>query len=346
MRKKIIYSVSLLITLFAACKKNTSVSQQKGKIENSVPFQNAEKQKTKERKKPAISDSAGVYTQSFILEKGKTYPFTTLQKEIITLTAPTGESQKLLSESLDEITFTVEDIVDNIYNMNIHFNRKKTSQTSEGKTVLIDTKHAAPKDENLKKKWMTDKALTGNTLKMKMEVSGKILSIEGFQLIYTKVSDALNKIVKDHKIKEQLLEETKQRFNEPSLIDQFSKNILILPTKGAKIGEEWKRTEDLTPDGKVKLHTTYILKKVENGMVEISVKGGIPRQSQKQKQNGITYTVSSEMSQSGTLRFLQTSGWIDSQNILIKTVQKESMTDGKKTQSMISNTQTRLIINP
>lgn len=296
---------------------------------------------------PAImANEQGIYKQTFILEKGKTYPFTTSQKDVMKVTAPTGESQSVTSQNIDEVTFTVEDIKDTIYDITINFVNKKTSQSGNGKTVVVDTKMAAPKEEGLKNKWTIDKALVGNQLKMKMDTSGKIISITGFDLIYTKISNALAGVTKDTNIRKGLLEQTKAGFNEKSLKEQFSKNIMILPQKGVKIGEKWSKSENVSPDGKVKLTTHYTLKSVENGVVTIGIEGGIPKQVNKQSQNGVTHSISSSLSQNGKVTFDQHSGWIGKQDIYVKTTQIETMTDGKQTQSMTSETNTTVSVNP
>lgn len=292
------------------------------------------------------ADEQGVYKQSFILEKGKTYPFTTSQKDVMKITAPTGESQSMTNESTDEVSFTIDDIKENIYDITINFISKKTSQSGNGKTASVDTKTAAPKEEGLKNKWTIDKALVGNQLKMKMNTDGKILSITGFDAIYTKISSAIGSITKDANLKKELLAQTKAGFNENVLKEQFSKNILVLPEKGVKIGENWSKSENISPDGKVKLTTNYTLKSIENGVMTISVSGGIPKQSDKQSQNGITHSMSSELSQTGNIIFDQNSGWITKQNINVKTTQTETMSDGKQSQSMTSVTNTSVNVNP
>ena len=64
----------------------------------------------------------------------------------------------------------------------------------------------------------------------------------------------------------------KQSFNEKSLKEQFGKNISIFPVKGAKIGQSWTETENVTPmvASKFLPHTPFT--KVENGIAEIAVK--------------------------------------------------------------------------
>lgn len=296
--------------------------------------------------KAAIKDSAGIYKQTFNLEKGKTYPFTTFQKESISAVAPNGEKQNMTRESTDNVTFKVNDIVNGVYDITINFIAKKTSQTSQGKTVSVDTRQPAPKEENLKNKWSLDKAMVGNTLNMKMDKAGKIISITGFEPVYQKFSATINSLTKEAQIRTSLLAEAKKGFNEANLKDQFSKNILILPAKGAKIGEKWSVTENASPDGKVKITTNYTFDKVENGVAEISVAGGIPRQSEKKSDQGITHSITSDFSQKGNLKFDVNSGWIINQNIAINTTQKETISDGKETKSMSTNSNSSVIVNP
>lgn len=298
------------------------------------------------KEKAAIKDSAGIYKQGFKLEKGKTYPFTTYQKQKNTLAAPNGEKETITSEGTDVVSFTVNDLVDGVYDMTINFVSKKTSQTAQGKTLTVDTKQAAPKEESLKNQWTLDKAMIDNKLNMKMDENGKIISITGFDPVYAKFSKVINGLTKESKVREGLLKKTKAGFNEEVLKEQFSKNIMILPAKGAKIGEKWIVHEPASADGKIKVTTNYTLKKVENGVAEISVTGGIPKQSDKDTKEGITHTMNSEFSQNGSLKFDINTGWIINQNIKIKATQKETYSDGKQTETMSSVNDSEIIVNP
>lgn len=294
----------------------------------------------------AIADSAGVYTQKFLLEKGQTYPFTTLQKDVVNVTAPDGKKHTVVTESQDDVTFTVDNLTNGVYDITVNFVNKKTSQSGDGKTATVDTRTAAPKETGLKNRWTVDKALTGNHLKMKMDQNGKIISITGFDPIYTKVAAAIGKIVPNAEAKKGLTEQTKQSFNEKVLKDQFSKNILVLPAKGVKIGEKWSTSEPASADGKVKLTTQYVLKSVGNGIAEITVSGGIPTQGDKQTQQGVTHSISSSLSQNGVIKFDQKNGWLLTQDITVNATQKETMSDGKKSESMSSVTTTHVVVNP
>ncbi|WP_027377217.1 DUF6263 family protein [Kaistella palustris] len=295
---------------------------------------------------PAIKDSLGVYYQSFKLEKGKTYPLTTNQKDVQTMTAPDGKTQSGTSESTDEMTFTVNDFTNGVYDITINLLRKKNSQAANGKSIVVDTNLGEPKEEQLKMMWKVNKALVGNKLNLKMDKTGKVLSITGFDPIYTKVTSSLAGTIKDAKEKAAFAKNFKQSFNQKVLTDQFSKNLTIIPANGAKIGSKWTQSENATPDGKIKLTTTYTLKSVGNGVAVIDVAGGIPHKSDKRTQEGITRTMSSELSQNGKITLDENTGWIKNQTINVKTTQAETLSDGKQTQTMKSVSNSTVNVNP
>lgn len=343
---KKITAIALLSIALVSCKKETAkitkVDEKTGKVITvEVP-----KDSVKEIKaNPAIKDTLGVFRQSFKLEKGKTYPFKTVQRENMKMTAPNGQSQSGTKESVDDVTFTVDNFANKVYDITINFVKKVESQTVEGKTISIDTSKPEPAEQQLKGQWKMQKALTGNSLKMQMDENGKILSIKGFEPIYAKVSKTVASLTKEKKAIEGMTANVKAGFNEESLKEQFSKNFMLLPEKGAKIGEKWTKSENMSADGKVKLNTTYTLQSVGNGEAIISVNGGIPYKSEKQNQGNMTHSMSSELAQNGKIIFDQNTGWIKTQNISVKTTQKETLSDGKQTQSMTSVNNTSLMIN-
>lgn len=347
-------AIALLSITLAACKQETKtvtkVDPETGKtitvevpVENTADSTNVAKMQAAV---PAIHDSLGVYKQTFKLEKGQTYPLVTYQKDIQTMTAPDGKSQSGTSEMTDEMSFTVNDFKNGTYDITINLTGKRNSQSANGKTVSVDTKQAEPKDEQLKMMWKVNKALVGNKLNLKMTESGKVLSITGFDAVYNKISASVGSTIKDPKQKEAFLSSFKQSFNEKMLKDQFDKNLVIIPAKGAKIGEKWSHSENATPDGKIKLTTTYTLKSVDNGVAQIAVNGGIPKKSDKKTQEGITRSMSSELSQNGTITLDQNTGWVKNQNIAVKTVQTETLSDGKQSQTMKSSSNSTVVVNP
>lgn len=330
-----------------SCKKETAtVTKVDPKTGKTVTVEVPADSVAKVVENPAIKDSAGIYTQTFKLEKGKTYPLTTYQRDVKTMTDPQGKSLNGTSESTDEMTFTVNDIKGNVYDMTLNLIGKRNSQSADGKTIIVDTKMAIPKEDDLKMIWNINKALTGNKLNMKMDTKGNVLSITGFDAVYTKVSNAVGSLIKDKNQKESVVASLKQSFNEKVLKDQFNKNLTIIPKKGAKIGEKWTNSENADPSGAVKVTSNYVLKSVGNGIAEISVTGGIPKKSEKKTQDKITHSLSSELVQNGTIKFDQSTGWITNQKIDVVTTQIETISDGKQSQSMKSVSKSSVMVNP
>lgn len=348
--KKITALALISMALFSCNKETktvTKVDPKTGKtVTVEVPADSANTSTAKVAAQQAINDSAGVFHQTFVLEKGKSYPLKTVQKDVQSITAPNGETQSGTSETTDEMSFAVDNFDKGVYDITIHLLGKRNAQTANGKTVAVDTKAAEPKEEQLKMMWKVNKALVGNTLKMKMDKKGKVISITGFDPIYTKVASSVAGVIKDNKEKTAFANSFKQSFNEKMLKEQFSKNLVLLPSKGVKLGEKWSESENASPDGKVKLTTTYILKSVDNGIAEIAVTGGIPKKHDKATQQGVTRSMSSELSQNGTIKLDQNTGWIKNQVVSVKTNQTETLSDGKQTQTMKTNSNSTVTVNP
>lgn len=293
----------------------------------------------------AVADSAGVYTQRFILEVGKTYPFSSTQKQVINIKSHTGESMTGSQEMTDERNLVVNKIENGVYDLTLNVISKKMTSTEGGKTVVVDTKQAAPKEEQLKNIWTINKTLAGSKFNVKMKENGEVVSISGIEEVYQKMEKAVTPFIKDAKQRKQFVEQFKQGFNEKLIKEEFEKGINVLPKKGVKIGESWSETENITPDGKIKSTTTYTLTKVENGIAEISVKGGIPLKSEKQTQEGVTATMSMEANQQGKLQIDENTGWVLNSKLNIKTTNKQSMTDGKRTESVTQVSDNTITIN-
>jgi len=342
---KKITALALIAITLVACKKETKtitrVDPKTGKTETVTVEVSAE-----EASKPkAIADSSGVYKQKFILEKGVTYPLVSYQREIQTLNTPDGKTMSGTNETTDEMSVTVNDFKNNIYDLTLNMTGKRMSNSSNGKTITIDTKQAAPKEEALKMDYLVSKGLAGNKLNVKMDSYGNIKSVTGFDAVYNNLKKAIAGTVKDTKQQTAFIESFKTGFNEAMMKEQLGKNLKLLPAKGAKIGDKWTDSEDIVP-GKVKQTLTFTLTKVEDGKAEISVTGVIPSKSDKQTQNGMTHTMSVGGTESGKIIVDENTGWLLNQNLSIKTTQKESVSDGKQTQSMSKNSTTSIIINP
>ncbi len=342
---KKITALALIAITLVACKKETKtvtrVDPKTGKTETvTVEVSPEEASKPK-----AIADSSGIYKQKFILEKGQTYPLVSYQREIQSLTTPDGKTMSGTNETTDEMSVTVNDFKDNIYDLTLNMTGKRMSNSSNGKTIVIDTKQAAPTEDALKMDYLVSKGLAGNKLNVKMDSYGNIKTVSGFDVVYNNLKKAITGTVKDTKQQDAFIESFKAGFNEEMMKEQLGKNLKLLPVKGVKIGDKWTDSEDIVP-GKVKQTLTFTLVKVEDGKAEISVTGVIPSKNDKQTQNGMTHTMSVSGTESGKIIIDEHTGWLLNQNLSIKTTQKESVSDGTKTQSMSKNSTTSIIINP
>ena len=95
---KKITALALISIALVSCKKETQtitkVDPATGKtVTVEVPVGDSAKIEKTNVAAAAIKDSLGLYTQSFKLEVGKTYPLKTYQKDVQTMTAPDGKSQ-------------------------------------------------------------------------------------------------------------------------------------------------------------------------------------------------------------------------------------------------------------
>ncbi|MDE5526596.1 DUF6263 family protein [Elizabethkingia meningoseptica] len=343
--KKVLAFAAISLSLIACKKegKTTETKTENNKTETSASGTSTSE--VKEEIKPAISDSLGVYKLKYKLEKGKTYPFVLSQKDVQSMTMG-DKSQSNTNETTDNITFTVTNFDKGIYDMDVHFISKKQVGNTQGQSISVDTDGAEPKNENLKIFWKVNKALMGNTLKMKMNESGNIISFEGFDPIYAKVTTAVNGAVKDANQRKALIEGFKQGFSDNALKAQFKANINLFPEKGLKIGQSFSESANLSPDGKLKSTTTFTLAKVENGIAEITVKGGVPKKSDKQSQNGVTQTVSLQAVQSGSLKLDTQTGWMKTSALTMTSTQSQTLSDGKQTQTATQKNVSTTKINP
>lgn len=338
-------AIALIAITLTACKKETKtitrVNPQTGKTETvtvEVPKEEAEKPK-------AIADSSGIYKQKFLLQKGTTYPLVSYQREIQTVVTPDGQTMSGTNESTDEMSVTVNDFKNNIYDLTLNLTGKRMSTSANGKTVAIDTKQAEPKDENLKMEYLISKGISNSKLNVKMDIFGNIKSVSGFDSAYNNLRKSIASVVKEKQQQDALIGNFKAGFNEEMMKEQLGKNLKLLPAKGVKIGEKWTTSEDVVP-GKLKQTLTFTLIKVENGKAEIAVSGTIPPKSDKQSQNGMTHSMSMNGSESGKIVIDENTGWLLHQNLFVKTNQKETLSDGKEMKSMTKTSTTSIIINP
>ena len=84
----------------------------------------------------------------------------------------------------------------------------------------------------------------------------------------------------------------------------------------------------------------------KNGIAEIAIKGGIPKKSESNNQNGVAHSISLDGSQNGTIRIDANTGWILGSKLNMITTQKETFSDGKQSQVLSKKTNSLVSINP
>jgi hypothetical protein len=149
---KNIAAIALLSSIaLVSCKKETAkITKVDPKTGKTVTVEVPADSVAKVAENPAIRDSAGIVTQTFKLEKGKTYPLTTLPERCKNNDGSSGKIYHCNSESTDEMNFTVNDIKGNVYEMTLNLVSKRSSQSAQGKTVVVDTKQLFRKKMTLK----------------------------------------------------------------------------------------------------------------------------------------------------------------------------------------------------
>lgn len=341
MIKKIL-TIAVLGVVLVSCngKKEANKENNTANKENSVS------EKGGDSKLPAaISDSMGVYKIKFRLEKGKTYPFVSNQKDVMSMKDPSGQAIEESQEVTDKYSFLINDFSNGVYDITVKLDDKVNKIKTGGKDYLIDIKSAEPKEDMLKAMWNVNKALVGNTLNVKMKETGEIVSVSGFETIYRNVEKRVQELTKDAKKTVAFIQGFKQGFGEKSFKAQLEKNLNVLPKKGVKLGEKWTETENLSPDGKLKHTTSYTLTKVDRAEAQITIEGGIPKTSKSQKEANFTQSLTIDGTQKGAVVLDATSGWIKNSKQEVKTTQTQTITDGKRTQSQTQTSTSVLSIN-
>lgn len=330
-----------------ACKKENGVKDSKKASAPTTQVKNQmNESEISTRPMPAaITDSAGVYHLNYKLQIGQTYPFVLEQKDIETISSG-GQKKSQTNTSTDKVSFTVNSFKDGVYDFTVKFISKRQAGDREGKQIVLDTQGAAPADQNMKMLWEAQKALMGNTLTLRMDQRGKILSIKGFEPIYTKVTAVIKSAVKDPKELEQIISSFKHTFNEELLKAQFQQNLGIFPPKGMKIGHALTDHTNLTPDGSIKNTTTFTLTKVDPDFTYFKITGGFPKKTINREQGGMKMAQTFSGVQTGEIKVDTRTGWMAASSMQMNSEMNQTVTDGKQTQTAVQKTVSTTLVNP
>lgn len=335
--KKIVLALSILF-LFS-CKDKNGSSTSTSKSESSKTENTQQNQSLKKSDLPVSikQDDKGLYHFKYNLEKGKTYPFNTKEIQIQTATSH-GESHTIKEESIDNMDFTVIDIVNGKYIIRVNLKNKKVTTSADGKSATLDTNGAAPANPDQVKMWKVYKSLSGSSFTMELDSNGNVSNIKGMENVYNKIKTDLKKELSGKQL-DDFIKIVKQGYNPELFKKQFEQVTVKFPDKGLKIGEEWVND----PKNKGKGYNK--LTKVDDNYAEISLVGIIPPKEDSQKQGNVTYSVSVTGSQKGKIIIDNKTGWIHKANLDLIMTEKQSATDGKQTQEMTRKMENHSYIN-
>lgn len=283
-----------------------------------------------------MDNGSGKKAFQYNLQKGKTYPYTIKEKEEQKIEAE-GKSESITNETYDELTFTINDVVGDVYKVRVNFISKKTTLKAQGKTLSISTNEVAPKDKALAQTYKLYKALVGNSFTMDLDKNGIVSNIKGMEKIYSKVESVVKKDLKGDELNA-FMDAIKSTLNPKVFKAQFEAVRIQFPQSGVQQGDTWSDKPKTSISD-----INYKLTKLDNSVAEVSISSAMKPDSKSDTQNGVTLKASIKGGQNGTIILDASSGWIKKGNIVTTVAESQSMTDGKRTEkitkTVISTTQ-------
>jgi hypothetical protein len=112
-------------------------------------------------------------------------------------------------------------------------------------------------------------ALTGKPFIMKVDESGNIIEIVGFDKIINAMVDSMSI---NEEQKQKVLASMKDQFNEQQLKDNFAYVFSIFPNKQVKVGDSWDKSYKTSGKLKAQFTTTYTVKEIEGNNISLRTK--------------------------------------------------------------------------
>ncbi|MGM5630861.1 DUF6263 family protein [Apibacter raozihei] len=277
------------------------------------------------------------YHLRYILEKGKVYPFNTRETNTQTLTIR-GESQTISMESKEPLSFTVLDIKDGKYVLQVHMGGKKVITKADGQQSVFDTNGQKPSNPDQAKMWKIYKAISNITFTMNMDIYGNVSNINGLDAVYSKAKSALTGDLKGKEL-DDFVQAFKKGFNAEIFKAQFESSIMKFPSQGLKIGEKWNNN----PSMKGKGYNELV--KVDENYAEVKLQGNIPSQSESKVLEGVTYKISVKGFQNGKVTIDTKSGWITKGVFTVSVTETRSAKKGEESEQAVQKTVNNTYIN-
>lgn len=286
----------------------------------------------------------GSYTFRYNLKKGQTYPFSLKINANQTL-SDGNQSQKLSNSRTTEVSYFVEDVVDNKFKLKATFKAFSEEFTSpEGEKLSYNTNSAQPADKDVAQSWKIYKAITGETFNMEVDNKGKVLSVTGLDKVSSSVQ---SKVKKDFTAEEQkmIAELLKSTLNSEFIKMQFEETLNIFPDKSMKIGEQWEDSQNIS-EGPIKgtNKVTRTLKSIDGNTATITV-NGVQNVNGKETQQDITMSMSNNATLTGSIDLDLASGWIKKVNLTKSETVKQTMEGQGQKQTMTQTSTTKTTVN-
>lgn len=286
----------------------------------------------------------GSYTFRYNLKKGETYPFSLKINATQSLSDGT-QSQKLSNNRTTEVSYFVEDAVDNKFKLKATFKAFSEEFTSpEGEKLSYSTASGQPADNDIAKSWKIYKAITGETFQMEVDNKGKVLNVTGLDKVTSSVQ---SKLKKDFTAEEQkmIAELLKSTLNPEFIKMQFEETLNIFPDKSMKIGENWEDSQNIS-EGPIKgtNKVTRTFKSINGNIATITV-NGVQNVNGKESQEGVTMSMSNNATLKGSIDLDLSSGWIKKVNLTKNETVKQTMEGQGQKQTMTQTSTTKTTVN-
>uniref|UniRef100_UPI0039A6A2DA DUF6263 family protein n=1 Tax=Ornithobacterium rhinotracheale TaxID=28251 RepID=UPI0039A6A2DA len=328
--KKSIIALSIVALAFSCKEKSPATATGEAtKVENKV-----------ERPAEAfVKNAQDEYEFGFNLEEGKTYPFSLTNNA--TVTQSNGkQSQTIKQTSTTAFEYTVAQVKDSTYVLDVKFTRFKEENKNDKKTISFDTDAEKPTDKSLARQWEFNKAILGKTFKMEITRSGKVIDVTNLLPVRNAVKEELKKDLSQEELEglDQVLSQTLNITGIQTIFDELTS---FYPKKAVKLGEKWSKSEGTD---KAKSTMNYTLQAIDNGVVDIKIDGSSKGSDSQTSPEGISVYRSLEGSVDGLAKLDQKSGWISSADIKRKEVVRETQEyQGQKINfSSTTNTHTQI----
>ncbi|MBF0597397.1 DUF6263 family protein [Faecalibacter rhinopitheci] len=357
--KKIFLASAILLTV-VACKKDNKTDVVVGKNEAGQELVVSESGDTiikTEIQNDTVAKPLEVHSVSAIqkgeddkydfrynLEKGKTYPLTLTIKG--THSASDGKQDvKMSNESKKSIEYTVKDIKDGVYTLEVkskHYSEKMTDPT--GKSISYDTNSSKPADKDVAVSWNIYKAMVGKPYTMKIDQKGKVIAVDGLDNIRKQIENSVKNQLsaEEQKFISEIL---KNSLNKEAISAQFEETMNIYPNKKLKLNESWSDKQNIN-QGPMKGSTdlTRTLANVDTKNTKITVKG-TQKLSGSESQEGMKMSANANADVNGTILIDTQSGWINNVSLTKKETMKRTMEMNGQKQTMTESVTTSTSVN-